>query len=454
MNKRELLIVEDDISVARQIKWGLGSVYEISIAHDSSEAKKLLKNGSFAVTILDLGLPPNPDTTVEGFKLLQEISSISPQTKVIVITGSDHQEHAARAVGLGAADFYSKPIDLKLLKFILERFFKVQELEQLNRQMQRQSEEGGTFYGMLGISPVMVKLFKNIRKISSTDYPVLITGSSGTGKELAARAVHGLSSRSKQPLVIINCGAIPANLLESEFFGHEKGAFTGAVSRKLGRFQQADKGTLFLDEIGELPMDLQVKILRFIQEGTIERVGSDNTITLDTRIIAATNIDLEAAIQKGTFREDLYYRLNVVPMTMPDLIERSEDILFLAQTFLKKESKSLGRGQLSFVPSAIAAMTAHDWPGNVRELHNRIRRAIGTVTGRNISAADLGLKEQHELMSEERIMTLREARAAAEIKVIRKALEIQDNNISQAAQLLEVSRPTLHDLLKKHGIET
>jgi len=454
MNKRKLLIVEDEVAVAKQLKWGLGSTYEISMAHDPDQARTLLNKGAFAVVILDLGLPPHPDKPVEGFKLLENIVSTSPQTKVIVTTGNSEHENAVRAIGLGAADFYAKPVDLNLLKFILERTFKINELEQINEQMRQQADTAGSFCGMLGVSQAMIRLFASIRQVSNTDYPVLITGASGTGKEMVARAVHSLSSRSDQSLVIINCGAIPENLIESELFGHEKGSFTGAVGRKPGRFQQADKGSLFLDEIGELPLSLQVKILRFLQEGTIERVGSEKTITLDTRIIAATNVDLEAAVRNGSFRQDLFFRLNVVPLEMPDLKDRPEDILLLAHSFLQEESKAIGRGHVKFMPGAVSAMTAYEWPGNVRELKNRIRRALGTTSGHGISPADLGFEDYEETLTEEGVLTIKEARDAAEIKAIRMALALQGNNISQAAKLLKVSRPTLHDLLKKHGIKT
>lgn len=454
MKRRKLLIIEDEVSVAKQIKWGLGETYDIILAHDGNEARTLLASGAFAVATLDLGLPPHPDQPREGFRLLEEIASLAPQTKVIVITGNAEMDNAVRAIGLGAADFFAKPIDLKLLNFILERAFRIHELETANRLMQLEANKGGSFCGMLGLSAGMTELFEGIRKISATDYPVLVTGASGTGKEMAARAVHQLSRRADQPLVIINCGAIPENLLESELFGHEKGAFTGAVGRKIGRFEQADKGSLFLDEIGELPTALQVKILRFLQEGTVERLGGEKTITVDARIIAATNVDLEAAVRKGSFREDLFFRLNVLPLNLPDLKDRPEDILFLAHRFLHDEAHDLGRGQISFLPAAMAAMSAYAWPGNVRELQNRIRRALGTMIGRSIAAADLGLAEMDSRELQNRLKTLKQAREDAEIKAIRQALALSGNNISQAAQFLEVSRPTLHDLLKKHAIET
>jgi two-component system NtrC family response regulator len=283
---------------------------------------------------------------------------------------------------------------------------------------------------------------------------VLITGNTGTGKEMAACAVHSLSQRAEKTLVIINCGAIPDNLLESELFGHEKGAFTGAAGRKIGRFELADQGTIFLDEIGELPLLLQVKILRFLQESTIERLGGTKTITLNARIIAATNTNLEDAVKQGTFRDDLYYRLNVVPLRIPDLNERSEDILLLAQSFLQEETRNLQREPTSFSPTAIAALTAHDWPGNIRELQNRIRRALGTTMDRVVTPVNLGFEEIPLKQEAQKLATLKEARETAEIKAIRRALALSGNNISQAAKLLEISRPTLHDLLKKHGIST
>jgi len=450
---QKLLIIEDEKSVAKQLKWGLGEDYDISIAYDAEQARPFLATGSFPVVVLDLGLPPHPDTGQEGLQLLEEIASVSPNTKVIVTTGNAEHENAMRAVALGAADFYAKPVDLKVLDFILRRAFRLHALEADNRRLQQQVDQGGSLCGMLGISEVMKGLFKQIRNVSATDYPVLITGASGTGKEMAARAVHELSRRAKRPLVIINCGAIPENLLESELFGHEKGAFTGAVGRKTGRFEQADGGTLFLDEIGELPLALQVKILRFLQEGTIDRLGGEKTLSVDARIIAATNVDLEAAVKQGAFREDLFFRLNVFPVRMPALNERAEDILYLAHHILQTEAAALKRGQVSFLPGALSAMTAYHWPGNVRELQNRIRRALGTTSGRILSASDLGLQENRpEDYGTQRLPTLKEARDAAEIKVVRQALAICGNNISQAAQLIEISRPTMHDLIKKHGI--
>ena len=454
MNKKRLLIIEDEISVAKQLKWGLGKEYEITIASEVDEARQLLASGAFPVVTLDLGLPPYPDTPQQGFKLLEEISSFAPYTKVIVITGNAEEENAVQAIALGAADFCAKPIDLKILNIILSRTFRIHELEEANRRLQNQTSQTGSFCGMLGVSLSMGKLFERIKQVSETDYPVLIAGDSGTGKEMAARAIHSLSQRAQKPLVIINCGAIPENLLESELFGHERGAFTGAAGRKIGRFEQANKGTIFLDEISELPLALQVKILRFLQENTVERLGGTETITLDVRIIAATNVNLEEAVKQGRFREDLFHRLNVVPLWIPGLKERGEDILLLAHHFLQEETQNLHRGQVTLSPTAITALMAHTWPGNVRELQNRIRRALSTTTGRVIDPTDLGLEDATLEQEEQKLPTLKGAREAAEIRIIHRALALTGNNISQAAKLLEISRPTLHDLLKKHGIST
>ena len=450
--KKNLLVIEDENSVAKQLRWGLGKEYEITIVSDAGQARPLLASGVFPVVSLDLGLPPYPDTPQQGFELLEEISSLAPHTRVIVITGNAEEENAVKAIALGAADFCAKPIDLKILKIILSRTFKIHELEETNRRLQRQTSQSGSLCGMLGISPVMKEMFERLKQVSKTDYPVLVTGNTGTGKEVAAHALHSLSDRAEKPLIIINCGAIPENLLESELFGHEKGAFTGATGRKIGKFEQADQGTIFLDEIGELPLLLQVKILRFLQGSTIERLGGTKTIALNVRIIAATNINPEDAVKQGTFREDLFYRLNVVPLRVPDLNERPEDTLLLAQNFLLEETRKLQRGQTSFSLAAIAALSAHDWPGNVRELQNRIRRALGTTMDRVITPVDLGLEEMPMKQEEQKLSTLKDARETAEKNAVRRALALSGNNISQAARLLEISRPTLHDLLKKHGM--
>jgi two-component system, NtrC family, response regulator len=454
VTKERLLIIEDESSVAKQLGWALGQKYDISVAPDSEKARQLLASGGYPVATLDLGLPPSPDTPQEGLKLLEEMGTLAPNIKTIVITGNSEQETAVKAVALGAVDFCAKPIDLSVLQIILSRTFRISALEAANRQLHNQICQSGSLCGIIGVSPVMHKVFSLTRKVSETGYPVLITGDSGTGKEMVAKAIHSLSPRSQKPFIIINCGAIPENLLESELFGHEKGAFTGAVARKKGKFEQADSGTVFLDEIGELPLAMQVKILRFLQEGTIERVGGKDVISLDTRIIAATNVDLEKPIENGGFREDLYYRLNVLPVQLPPLKERPEDIMVLAQHFLHTESQSLNAGRISFSPAAMAALAAYNWPGNVRELQNRIYRSLSLINGQTITPDDLGLETCQPDKAAETFYTLQEARNQAEQQCVRKALLLTGNNISQAAKLLKTSRPTLHDLLKKHDIQS
>ena len=450
--KKNLLIIEDESSVAKQLKWGLMNEYDIVVASDSHQARQMLGSGRFSVATLDMGLPPFPDDPQEGFRLLQEMPSLAPQTKIIVITGHSEEDKAVRAVGMGAADFCAKPVDLDLLKIVLSRNFRISELEEANRTLRQQEGNICSLCGMLGVSPAMNKVFTLIRQVSKTDYPVLVYGETGTGKEMAAQAIHQLSSRSRGALVIINCGAIPENLLESELFGHEKGAFTGAVGQKKGKFEIADQGTVFLDEIGELPLHLQVKLLRFLQEGTVERVGGTKSFHLDARIIAATNRDLKEEVRAGTFREDLYFRLNVVPIELPLLKDRPEDIPLLAQHILREETQKLQRGRVSFSPAALGAMTAHPWPGNVREMQNRIRRALTVTNDRTLWPRDLDLEEVFEKPAEQKMMTLQDARHRAELQTIRQALSLTTNNISQAAKLLDISRPTLHDLLKKHQI--
>lgn len=449
----KLLIIEDETSLAKQLKWGLSDTYEIITANTADKARQLLASGAFPVATLDLGLPPSPDTPTEGFRLLEDLPGLAPHTKVIVITGNAEQENAMKAVDLGAADFCSKPIDLDLLKIILKRTFHISELEAANRRLKE--EQGNTYSlcGMIGISPAMNELFKLIQQVSRTEYPVLVRGESGTGKEMVARALHSLSNRKKKPLVVINCGAIPDTLLESELFGHEKGAFTGATGRQIGKFEQADQGTVFLDEIGDMPMELQVKLLRFLQEGTIDRVGGSKTLHLDVRVIAATHVDLEQSIGDGKFREDLFYRLNVVPMVIPPLRDRREDILFLTNHFIKEESQKLKRGRITLSHTASAALSSHSWPGNVRELQNSIYRALAMADDNTLHPSDLGLPDPQEIPDEQTLPTIKAAREAGERQAVLRALAMTDNNISHAAKLLEVSRPTLHDLLKKHGIE-
>ena len=452
MPKERLLIIEDEASVAKQLKWSLGEDYDITIAPDADKASQLLACGAFPVATLDLGLPPAPDTPQVGLKLLEDLATLAPFTRLIVITGNSEQDTAVKAVASGAVDFCSKPIDLKVLRVVLDRSFKLHALQEAGRQFRLHSDQCDSLCGMIGVAPVMQNLFAMIRKISANDYPVLISGKSGTGKEMVAHAIHKLGPRCTNPLVIVNCGAIPENLLESELFGHERGAFTGAVAKKPGKLEVGNKGTIFLDEISELPLAMQVKILRCLQEGTIERVGGNHTLSLDIRIIAATNTDLKKAVDEGVFREDLYHRLNVVPIELPSLRERSEDIMVLSRHFLRKEASSLKKGRVAFSPAAISALSSHDWPGNVREVQNRIRRALAIFSGPTIRPEDLGLDACPPDSVGEKLLTLQAARDRGELHCVKQALLLTGNNIAQAAKLLKTSRPTLHDLIKKHGI--
>ena len=461
MPERKLLIIEDERTVAKQLKWGLAKSFDISVASNPVQAEKALASDQFPVVTLDLGLPPMPDSPEEGLALLKKISGISPFTKVVVITGNDDENTAMEAIALGAVDFCSKPIDLHMLKIILDRTFRIHELELVCRD-RGYRPVSSEFHGMTGVSLPMQRIFDTISRIATTNYPVLITGKSGTGKELAARAVWKESNRADKPFVVINCGAIPENLIESELFGHEKGAFTGADRVRVGKFEYADKGTLFLDEIGELPIGMQVKLLRVLQEGTIERIGSARPMNVDVRVIAATNVNLGKQVKKGEFREDLFFRLNVIALHLPLLKEREEDVLILARRFLKEEALALGRGGIRLSPAAAAAIASHGWPGNVRELQNTIKRAVAMANSGTLYPEDLGIPEiegqlterggQVGPLPEEKQLTLKKARARAEIDAITRALAATGNNISQAAKILEISRPTLHDLIKKHGL--
>ncbi len=443
----KLLIVEDEVGLAKQLKWGLMEHYEIFLAYNRGEALKIVEKESPQLISLDLGLPPNPDGTEEGFKLMEEVIRKSPHTKIVVLTGATDKESALHAVELGAYDYYRKPIDLEEFKVILARALRLQKLEEELKTLRQKEVAQTAFNEMIGTANGMVRLFETARKVAQTDYAVLIQGESGTGKERMAHAIYNLSGRRKRSLVIINCGAIPEHLLESELFGHEKGAFTGAYTTKPGKLEMAHESTAFLDEVGELPLQLQVKLLRFLQEGTIERVGGRSPIHIDARIIAATNVELKRAVEEGRFREDLYYRLNVVPLVIPPLRERREDIPLLARYFLKLYSAEVKSGAKRFSTSCMDAMMQYGWPGNIRELQNRIKKGIIVSEGREISEKDIDL-----MPPDEKPMTLRDARDIAELDVVRRVLARHGYNISRAAEELQVSRPTLHDLIKKHSI--
>jgi len=449
MTKPKLLIVEDNESIRTQMKWALAQDYQVLAAGDRTEAMKFVLQENPAVMTLDLGLPPDPDGVQEGFQTLSDVLEKDVLTKVIIITGRTEKEHALKAVEQGAYDFFCKPIEIEELKVVLRRALHVHNLECEQREL-RQSSEAEAFEEILGSSKQMQDVFAAIRRVAPTNAPVLIEGESGTGKELAARAIHHLSDRKKAAFIPINCGAIPENLLESELFGHEKGAFSGAHTQRKGRIETAEKGTLFLDEIGELPLPLQVKLLRFLQDQKVVRVGGRQEIPVDCRILAATNSDLKEAIQAGRFREDLYYRLAVVVIEMPPLRNREGDVAFLAKSFLHKfaaENKKMIKG---FTSRAQRLLETSPWPGNVRELENRIRRAVIMAEGTKITPQDLEFDANFSAYS---TLGLKEAREALEADLVQRALAKHKGNITQAAAELGVSRPTLYEIMDKHGIE-
>ena len=446
--KPTLLIVDDDENICKQMKWALADEYDVLLACDRPTAAETVRNKLPEIVLLDLGLPPSPNTTDEGFAALTEMLATNPVSKVVVITGQGEKENALNAVGKGAYDFLSKPIDADELKVVLKRASYTCRLEREYREAQSRLPRDG-FQGMLGSSPVMQEIFTAIRKVATTDVPVLILGESGTGKEMAALAVHRLSRRKEGPFVAINCTAIPETLLESELFGHEKGAFTGAHIQRKGRIEAASGGTLFLDEIGELPPSLQVKLLRFLQEQRLERVGGRQSIEIDTRVIAATNSDLRQTMSAGQFREDLYYRLAVFVIRMSPLREREGDVLLLAKTFLQRFATENEKKLSGFTQEATRMLQAHGWPGNVREMENRIKRAVIMAEGRMVSARDLELgptSAGHDGAS------LRQAREAVERELVQRALAKNRGKISRAADDLGVSRPTLYELMDKLGI--
>ena len=446
--KGKLLIVDDDEDLRTQMKWALAGDYDVLLAEDRETAMAMMASKRPPVVTLDLGLPPRPAGVEEGFAILDGIVNDYGQTKVIIITGRGEKEHALRAVDNGAYDFFYKPIDLDELKVVLRRAFHVARLER-EQQALTKKLSGYTFEGMLGTSQQMQEVFSVIRKVATTDAPVLVMGESGTGKELVAAAIHRLSVRQANPFIVINCGAIPENLLESELFGHEKGAFTGAHIQRKGRFEMADGGTLFLDEIGELPMTLQVKLLRFLQERMVERVGGREQIEVDTRVIAATNRDLKEEMQKGNFREDLYYRLGVIFISIPPLRERSGDALLMARAFMERYAEENKKKIKGFTPEAIDAIDQYAWPGNVRELENRIKRAVIMSEGRKLTPADL---EMTAPLARFEAMTLKDARESLERELIIKALIRNSDNLTRVATELGISRPTLYDLMDKYGI--
>jgi two-component system NtrC family response regulator len=444
-----LLIVEDDEGLQRQLKWAYDG-YRVVSALNRAQAIEALRAHEPAVVTLDLGLPPDPDGTEEGFATLQEILRLKPDTKVIVATGHGARESALKAISLGAYDFYRKPVDIDELGLIVARAFHLQEIEEENRRLE--GEGGSTVLGaIITSSTEMTKVAKTIERVANADVSVMLLGASGTGKELLARAVHEKSSR-KGELIAINCAAIPENLLEAELFGYERGAFTGAVKSNVGKIELAQGGTLFLDEVGDIPLPLQVKLLRFLQERVIERIGGRQPIAVDTRIVCATHQDLDAMTAAGSFREDLYYRLAEIVVKIPSLAERSGDAVLLARHFVNRFGRELNPGVQSLSPDAIEAVDAYAWPGNVRELENRIKRAVIMADGKCVTAGDLDLQAGVAPSDDVLPINLRAAREVADRKAIRQAMSRTDNNISGAAKLLGISRPTLYDLLKQYRL--
>lgn len=445
-----LLIVEDDENLMRQLRWAYTD-YEVLSAGDRPSAIAALRAHEPAVVTLDLGLPPDPDGASEGLAALREILALKPDTKVVIASGHGARESALEAIGAGAWDFYQKPIDIEELGHIVRRAFHVHAIEAENDRL---STAAGlaTLDGLITQSPEMQKVARMVERVSGTNVSVMLLGASGTGKEVLARALHNSSPRAKGAFVAINCAAIPETLLESELFGHEKGAFTGAIKTTIGKIEQADGGTLFLDEVGDIPLPLQVKLLRFIQEREIERLGGRSPIAVDTRIVCATHQDLEAMVADGRFREDLYYRLAEIVIKIPSLAQRPGDPALIGRHFLARFAAQNNPSIKGFAPDAIAALDGHDWPGNVRELENRVKRAVIMADDRLVSAADLDLEDGAE-KNEALPLNLKAAREEIDRVIIQRALAQAEGNITSAARLLGVSRPTLYDLLKQYHLQ-
>ena len=448
MTRPRLLIVDDDDDIRTQMKWALASDYDVQMAGSRTEALAAFSESRPAAILLDLGLPPRPNDPGEGLETLAGLLELDPAAKVIIVSGQAEKENALRAVGAGAYDFLCKPVQMDELKLVLQRCLYLAELEQELRAMQ-QAQRTEVFEGMLGSSPQMQAVFTFIRKVGPTNAPVLILGESGTGKEMVAAALHRQSSQKNGPFIAINCNAIPENLLESELFGHERGAFTGAHAQRKGHIETASGGTLFLDEIGELPAAVQVKLLRFLQEKRFQRVGGRQEILSDTRVIAATNVNLQEAVAKGTFREDLYFRLAVVIVKVPSLRERGDDVATLASEFLHRYGSEHGKPRMTLAPDAQRAVRLHQWSGNVRELQNRVQRAVIMADGKRVTADDLELSAALDAAPAQ---TLKEAREQVERQMVSETLRRHGGKITAAAVELGISRPTLYELMEKLGI--
>ena len=444
---KKLLIVEDDPGLQSQLRWSFEG-YEVAVAEDLDSALAQLRKMEPAVVTLDLGLPPDPGGVSEGFATLEKIMNLAPDTKVIVVTGHNDRSNAVRAIGLGAYDFYEKPIEPELLNLVVERATRLYGLEQENRRLATQ-ETLSPLDGIIAVSPEMLQVCRTVEKLAPTDVSTLILGESGTGKELLVKALHGMSARARKRLVAINCAAIPADLLESELFGHEKGAFTGATKTTPGKIEVAEGGVLFLDEVGDLPLSLQAKLLRFLQERVIERVGGRSEISVDVRVVCATHQDLLQMIQEGNFREDLYYRINEATIRVPSLHERQGDTVVLARWFLQHFAQQLGRPVKGFTQQALECLEQYSWPGNVRELENRVKRAVIMADGTQVTELDL---EMEELELEQEPFNLRQVRETAEHRAILRALSYSENNVSRTAEMLGITRPTLYNLMRKYNI--
>jgi two-component system NtrC family response regulator len=445
--EKVLLIIEDDPGLQNQMKWCFDEGVTVVTAQDGPSAVEALRRHEPQVVTLDLGLPPDPGGSSAGFELLGELLNLRPTLKVIVITGQEDEALGVKAIGLGAQDFYHKPIEPDVLSFVVERAFRVAQLEAENLRLRRQAAPG--LCGIVGDSPLMVELCRTIEKIAPTDLAVLIHGETGTGKELVARALHSLGGRAEKPFCAINCAAIPENLLESELFGYEKGAFTGATRQKKGKIEMAQGGTLFLDEIGDMPLPLQAKMLRFLQERVLERIGGHDSIPVDVRVVCATHRDLMDMIAKEGFREDLYYRIGELSLEIPPIRAREGDLMLLAYAFLEQFSQQQNKKIKRFSPEAVAAIENYPWRGNVRELESKVKRAIILADSNVITTRDLGLAAAQD----EAPLNLREVRERAEKEAILKTLNGCKHNLTQAAKLLGVTRPTLYNLLSRYGIE-
>jgi two-component system NtrC family response regulator len=442
-----LLVVEDDPGLQRQLRWAYDR-YTVVPAADRETALELLMLHEPSVVTLDLGLPPDPDGVSEGFATLEAILAARPHTKVIVASGHGDRASARRAIGLGAFDFYQKPVDIDELGFIVGRAFHVANLEAENRRLQSRSASAPLGDVITG-APEMLKVCAMVERVADSNVSVLLLGASGTGKELLARGVHACSPRRDGPFVAINCAAIPENLLEAELFGYERGAFTGAVKTTEGKIELAEGGTLFLDEVGDIPLPLQVKLLRFLQERVIERIGGRKSIDVDVRIVCATHQNLKHMIADGRFREDLYYRIAEVTITIPPLKDRQGDAVLLANHFLRRYGADRPGAPTRLSPGATAAISLHSWPGNIRELENRMKRAVIMADGPAVTAEDLDLAD----VAEARLVTLREARAISDTRTINAALLAAGGSISTAAKSLGISRPTLYDLMRDLNIQ-